>query len=498
VRWLVVIAFAAACGGSDEHVAPDAAVATDAAIDAMPDPYDGRFDEGREFPRLGCRAGALAGFARENVWIPIGLRTDVTGGALRTFVDDFIGETQAPHTLTPDDLIIRRTTYDAITQTWFLTAMDLCDVESDGTLHGWGVRCFDQACDAPYSINEPPTHRLPNESEEDGLTLLGELALDAAPLNVRVAGDVAYLVVGVGGLRTVSVANPAAPVLLGSYVPATQNFFNDVKLVDAGGRRYAVLAGSPSEVIDVTDPAAPSLVATIPVGAHTLYIEDALAYLVTGYTPHLYIYDLADPRAPVERAAFLVPPLSTGFPVGFHDLFVSGGFAYLSATYYGLVVVDCRIPTAPVVLDTTAEDPAHRYWHSPWLTDVGGRLVIANGDEGPGSGLRLLDGDAASPTFLGRLGEWHLRSEISIHNVMARGARVYLTHYQDGVRVLDITDPTMPAQVGYFNTWQEDHATAAFYSAAIGQDLDAANRRIYVADTIRGLLVLEGTSALFP
>jgi hypothetical protein len=44
----------------------------------------------------------------------------------------------------------------------------------------------------------------------------------------------------------------------------------------------------------------------------------------------------------------------------------------------------------------------------------------------------------------------------------------------------------------------EDRATAAYYSAAIGLDLDAGNRRIYVADTIRGLLVLEGTSALFP
>jgi len=221
-----------------------------------------------------------------------------------------------------------------------------------------------------------------------------------------------------------------------------------------------------------------------------------MAYFVTGYDANLHIYDLADPRAPVRRTAFLVPDLAQG--VGFHDLYVAGGIAYLSAYSLGLVVVDCRVPTAPVVTGKTDADPMRRYWHSPWLAQVGSRAIIANGDEGPGSGLRLLDGDPASPTYLDTLGEWHLRDDISIHNLMARGSIVYLSHYQDGIRVLDISNPPTPTVIAYYNTWIEESAIAAYYSAAIGIDIEPARRRIYVADTLRGLLVLEGTQALFP
>ncbi len=81
---------------------------------------------------------------------------------------------------------------------------------------------------------------------------------------------------------------------------------------------------------------------------------------------------------------------------------------------------------------------------------------------------------------------------------MARGERVYMAHYQDGVRVLDISDLSTPTQIGYYNTWSEDRAVAAYFTGAFGIDLDVTSRRIYVADSIRGLLILEGTAALFP
>jgi hypothetical protein len=497
VKWIVVTVVAfAACGGSDEYVAPDAA--TDAAIDAPPDPYEGMYDEGSDFPRTNCRAGALAGFARTNVWPLIGLRTDAPGGVLRTFVHYAgVEEEELPHILTDDDLIWRHTVFIPGEGRWLLEASDVCDVLADGTLRGTHLFCSaPDACFPPRSFEVAPLHRIAGENESDGLTMVGELALGGRPLNVRVAGGVAYLPMGLDGMRVVSVANPAAPTVVGSYLPAVANYFNDVKLLDAGGRRYALLAGSPTEVIDVTTPASPSVVATIPVGAHTLFVEGTMVYLVEGSWPRLHIFDLADPRAPIRRANYTVPGLTAS--VAFHDLFVENGIAYVSAASFGLVVIDCRTPTAPVVMAQTDADPGGHYWHSPWRTQVGARTVIAHGDEGAGSGLRLLEGDAASATFLDTLGEWHLRDEVSIHNVMARGATVYVAHYQDGIRVVDISNPAMPVQLGYFNTWREDRASAAYYSAAIGLDLDAANRRIYVADTIRGLLVLEGTSGLFP
>lgn len=200
-----------ACGGGDEFFPADAAV--DAGTDASglpPDPFEGLFDEGSEFPRTQCRAGAMTGFTRTNVWVPLGLRTDAPGGALRTFVDNFLDEEQAPHTLTDDDLIVRRASFNPFSSRWSLYAIDACDVLPDGTLRGSIVNCYDDECQDPYPFEVAPTRRIAGESEGQHLTLVGELALDGRPLSVRAAGDHAYLAMGVDGLRIVSVANPAA------------------------------------------------------------------------------------------------------------------------------------------------------------------------------------------------------------------------------------------------------------------------------------------------
>ena len=55
-----------------------------------------------------------------------------------------------------------------------------------------------------------------------------------------------------------------------------------------------------------------------------------------------------------------------------------------------------------------------------------------------------MDVDPNSATYLKAIGEYALRPEVSVHNVMAFGDRAYLAHYQDGVRILDISDPRKP------------------------------------------------------
>jgi hypothetical protein len=253
-----------------------------------------------------------------------------------------------------------------------------------------------------------------------------------------------------------------------------------------------VLAGAPSDVVDVTNPAQPFLAAQIPASAHTLDVEGTTAYLVGG-NADLRIFDLSVPTAPVLRSELSI----SSFGGGTHDLHVANRIAYISVPYEGLAIVDCTDPAAPVLRDLAAQDD-FRYWHSPWVTQVGGRPIAVHGDEIDPGKLTFIDLDAASPTYLQELGQWLPRDHVSLHNVMARGDRVYMAHYQDGVRVLDISNLAAPSQLAYFNTWSEDTAIAAYFSGAMGIDLDPASRRIYVADTIRGLLILEGTTAVFP
>jgi hypothetical protein len=66
------------------------------------------------------------------------------------------------------------------------------------------------------------------------------------------------------------------------------------------------------------------------------------------------------------------------------------------------------------------------------------------------------------------------------------------------VRVVDLSDPTSPRQVAWFNTWDPMAAGAgdSFFEGACGVDIDPATRTVYVADINRGLLVLGLASGI--
>jgi hypothetical protein len=480
----------------------DGSTTSDAGTDAPPpgvdaplDPFAGMYDELSDFPRDDCTPGSLTGFSYAGIYRDIGLWTTFDG-ELRTYLAPSRVDVLVPHLLTPDDLLVR------ISSNGSLIAIHACGADSDGTLHGSFFSCHESIIE--YCTLRPmvasPLHRIAGEVEGLGLTRVGEWNgggtwPTSLTTNVRVAGNVAYLSRAEDGIRIVSIANPAAPTDLGHFV-APGDYVNDLKLVVGDdSRRYVVTASFPCRTIDVTSPGAPELAAEIPVNAHSLFIEGQTAYFASGGFGPVEVYSLANPRAPVKLGEWEAPE-----GAAYHDLYVSGGIAYLSeSSGGGLEIVDLRDPANPSRIGFEALDGT-RYWHSPWLTTVGGSPLVVHGDElsGADGGFSVIDADPASSTFMATVGTWTSpRAAVSIHNVMAFGSRVYLAHYYDGVRVIDLSDPTAPAQVGYYNTWI-DGTGPAWIGGAFGIDLDLAAQRIYVADSIRGLMILAGDATVFP
>jgi hypothetical protein len=158
------------------------------------------------------------------------------------------------------------------------------------------------------------------------------------------------------------------------------------------------------------------------------------------------------------------------------------------------VVADVSNPSLPVARGTFA-NYGETTSHSNWVTTVGGRTIAAHGDEQWGSHLRLVDVTEPVPAALAQVGEWATRPEVSAHNIMAFGTTVFMAYYQDGVRLVDISDPASPRQVAWFNTWPgyDRGYGRSFYEGAVGLDVDPARRRVYVADSNRGLLILSDT-----
>lgn len=332
-----------------------------------------------------------------------------------------------------------------------------------------------------------------NEAESDHLTLVGQLGTGPTwdgdlSLNVRVSGTLAYLIRR-DGLHIIETADPAHPVELGFYTRQTLGSRNDVKLVDAGAKRYALIADSPVDVVDVTDPAHPVLATQIPEIAHTVFTETRAgrtrAYFggLTGTCP---VYDVTDPAAPVFLGAY------DAHASYVHDLSVVNDIAYLNAWEKGFLMVDFTTPAQPTLVGAWADTPL-RASHSNWTTTAGGRHIALHGDEGNGARLDIVDIDPASPQFMTSIGSWQTHPGVSIHNLMAFGNKAYFTYYQDGVRVLDLSDPTKPTELGHYDTWdpRAPQASTALFVGAIGLDVDFARKLVFVADAPRGLIILS-------
>jgi hypothetical protein len=372
-----------------------------------------------------------------------------------------------------------------------ITAFRVSNLQPDGTARVERGRCLIGKCTLCTGELVRATHNA-NEGEGDHISLVGQLADPSwgpgYTFNVRVAGTLAYLI-RQDGLHIIETADPAHPVELGHYKRPVLGYSNDVKLVTAGAKRFAVIADTPVDVVDVTDPAAPLLAAQIPQGAHTVFTETrgttTLAYFggLDGTCP---VYDVTDPALPR-----LLGRWTAGSRL-VHDLSVAGGIAYLNAWEGGFQVVDFTAPATPRLIGTWAPTPIHTS-HSNWTTTAGGRHIALHGEEGYAAKLDIVDVDPASPAFMTPIATWQTRPWISIHNLMAFGTKVYFTYYQDGVRVLDVSDALHPVPIGYYNTWdpQADYTTSGFFESAVGLDVDPARKLIFVADSPRGLLILR-------
>jgi hypothetical protein len=342
------------------------------------------------------------------------------------------------------------------------------------------------------------TRFAPLDAPAAGLSLVGSLgAGDAGAIvgyNVVVDEGTAY-VVGTTGLHVIDVADPAAPRWLTTARGPQSDGFNDVRVVRAGDKVVAFaspLNADRTSAFNVSDPAAPRRLAALPEYSHSVQVRvdgaRTLLYLAT-YEDSVPVYDVTDPTQPRRLGAPAIPGPSSGV----HDLTAEGDIIYVSYTGEGMVAMDVsggfdRPGVELGRIDTT-------YSHASWAATVDGREIVLHGDEGMtpdgGAFLRVLDGDPASPTFLDELARWRTRPEVGIHNISVVGTKAYIAYYQDGVRVVELADPTAPREVAHYNTWDPETAAGGAFEGALG--VRRIDGLLYVADLGRGLVILRET-----
>jgi choice-of-anchor B domain-containing protein len=118
-------------------------------------------------------------------------------------------------------------------------------------------------------------------------------------------------------------------------------------------------------------------------------------------------------------------------------------------------VVDVTNKENPKVLSTTSY-PDYGYVHQGWFT--GDRRYMYSNDEadeiqGKVDRTRTLVWDMTdldNPTLVNQLS---LSTEASDHNLYVKGDRMYQSNYKSGFRVLDISNPENPEEIGHFDLY---------------------------------------------
>lgn len=373
-------------------------------------------------------------------------------------------------------------------------AFKACTGDTVNVSGSWNAERIDRRLVAPGQY----------EADRQGLQLVSETRLDrgsAADVYVHTVNGVTYAFVPAftEGLRIYKLnADRTGAQQLLLRIPADNDYWNAAwakeNTLFVASASKGVLVFDLSRLGDAT-PALPAI--TQPVAnqadVHTLFMEpagDILYAASPGPVGEVFIYKY-DP-AVTERITLQQRYLVQGsnrsngdFP---HDMFVLDGRLYVNHWAYGFTVSDLTQPGVPAFL---GRDPTTRTSHASAVVKYpDGRTIAFEGGEDWGAHLRVLD--VSDPANIKQLAEWKLRDAVSIHNMIWRDNKLYVAHYQDGVRVLDVTSPESPQQVAWYNTWRETDPNrgVSFYDGAIGMRVPG-DGFIYVTDTSRGLLILR-------
>ena len=288
-----------------------------------------------------------------------------------------------------------------------------------------------------------------------------------------------------GGVSFLNVTNPASPQEV-FRAPGGSTIWRDIKTY--GTFAYCVddQAGNGLIVVDLSNPLAPVEVrrrTTEFTTAHNVWIDQEYGLLFAcgagSGGGHMFIYDLTQtPSNPQYIYDF------NNFYI--HDLYSQDGVAYLAAIYDGqLYTADItNLPASMPVLGAVGTDNA--FTHNVWTTPDG-RYALTT-DEVGGGHITIID--VTDPTNLFKVADYFHPTNPSaiIHNVAVEGDFAHVSWYTNGYEVIDLSVPSSPSRVGFYD---EFPGNAATYDGAWGVYPYANNGYTYISDISTGLWIFE-------
>jgi len=134
----------------------------------------------------------------------------------------------------------------------------------------------------------------------------------------------------------------------------------------------------------------------------------------------------------------------------------------IGANETALSIADVTEKRTPIAI-ATASYPNIAYAHQGWLTEDH-RYFYSNDELDEVNGLveatRTLVWDLEDLDDPTLVKEYYSDTKVTDHNLYVAGTKMYMSNNRAGLRVIDVSDPENPTEIGYFDTtpWSEDAA----------------------------------------
>jgi len=292
---------------------------------------------------------------------------------------------------------------------------------------------------------------------------------------MAVSSTVGYLANAWSDLLTIDLSDLTEVVELG--MSNEESSFGSFDVAIRGSYAYMACGSGGLMVFDVGNPAQPESIAAIDQNTDfigRITIAGDYAYVIDGYSGSpfwLRTFSLADPAAPVCVNTLHI----TNYASGFFGFAAANGYLYLGRGW-GFYTYSLADPAAPQLVGS-CDLPHALEFHVEDLALLDNYSYVAYAY----GGVRIIDvSDPTHPTEVGSVGEptW----------AVATSGNTLMTFGLDGISVKDVTDRLNPVTIGYYhfdttNEWIRDMDVMGQYLLTAG----GGKFRVYLCDALSGI-----------